>query len=63
MHIKNGIDIFAILQADKGPWERAQIPSINLSESVHASWLSGEGGKRRLSLYDACVTDVLNSYI
>ena len=36
---------------------------MNLSESVHASWLFGEGGKKKISLYDACVTDVLNSYI
>lgn len=51
------------VQANKSPWERAQIPSINFSESVHASWLSGEGGRRKISLYDACVTDVLNAYI
>lgn len=30
---------------------------------MHASWLAGEGGKRKISLYDACVTDVINSYI
>ena len=30
---------------------------------MHASWLAGEGGKRKLSLYDACVSDVLNAYI
>ena len=28
-----------------------------------ARWLAGEGGKRKLSLYDACVNDVLNAYI
>lgn len=30
---------------------------------MHASWLAGEGYKRKISLYDACVTDVINSYI
>lgn len=55
--------MFIIVQNEMSPWERAQVPSINLSESVHASWLSGEGGKKKISLYDACVSDVLNSYI
>ena len=45
------------------PWEKAQIPNTNLSESIHASWLSGEGGKKKISLYDACVADVINAYI
>lgn len=45
------------------PWERAQIPSTNLSESIHASWLAGEGGHKKITLYDACVTDVINAYI
>lgn len=52
-----------VAQEIESPWIRAQIPSVNLSESVHSSWLSGKGGKKKLSLYDACVTDVLNSYI
>lgn len=30
---------------------------------MHASWLAGEGYKRKISLYDACVTDIINSYI
>ena len=30
-----------------GPWERAQIPNTNLSESVHASWLAGKGGNKK----------------
>ena len=34
-----------------------------MSESVHASWLAGEGGSKEISLYDGCVTDVINSYI
>lgn len=55
--------MFIIVQNEMSPWERAQVPSINLSESVHACWLSGEGGKKKISLYDACVSDVLNSYI
>ena len=45
------------------PWEKAQIPNTNLSESIHASWLAGEGGSKKISLYDACVTDVINAYI
>ena len=34
-----------------------------MSKSIHASWLPGEGGQRKISLYDACVSDVLNAYI
>ncbi len=45
------------------PWEKAQIPTTNLSESIHASWLSGEGGAHKISLFDACVTDVINAYL
>ena len=50
-------------QDSYSPWERAKIPNTNLSESVHASWLVGEGGIRKISLFDACVTDVINSYM
>ena len=50
-------------QDSYSPWERAKIPNTNLSESVHASWLAGEGGTRKISLFDACVTDVINSYM
>ena len=50
-------------QDSYSPWERAKIPNTNLSESVHASWLAGEGGIRKISLFDACVTDVINSYM
>ena len=57
------LTVFKFGQIERSPWERAQIPNINLSESVHASWLAGEGGKRKITLYDACVTDVINSYI
>ena len=45
------------------PWEKARIPTTNLSESIHASWLSGEGGAQKISLFDACVTDVVNVYM
>ena len=51
------------LQSSLSPWEKAQVPTINLSESIHASWLSREGGVRKISLFDACVTDVINDYM
>lgn len=34
-----------------------------MSESIHASWLAGEGGAKKISLFDACVTDVINAYM
>lgn len=51
------------MQSALSPWEKAQIPTTNLSESIHASWLSGEGGAHKISLFDACVTDVVNAYM
>ena len=48
---------------DVGPWERAKTPNTNLSKSVHASWRIGKGGNKKISLYDVCVTDVINSYM
>lgn len=33
-----------------------------MSETKHASWLAGEGYRQKISLYDACVTDLINAY-
>ena len=55
--------IFLYGQDSYSPWERVKNPNTNQSESVHASWLAGEGGIRKISLFDACVTDVINSYM
>ena len=38
-------------------------PRTNLAESKHGSWLAGEGFRRRISLYDACTTDLANSIL
>ena len=45
------------------PWEQAHVPRTNLSKSFHASWLVGEGYKKKIALYNACVSNVVNSYI
>ena len=39
------------------------IPTTNLAETKHASWLAGEGYKQILSLYDACVSDLANALL
>ena len=33
-----------------------------MSETKHASWLAEEGYNQKISLYDACVTDLINAY-
>lgn len=33
-----------------------------MSETKYASWLAGEGYRQKISLYDACVTDLINAY-
>ncbi len=43
--------------------EGANTPRTNLAESKHGSWLAGEGFKRRISLYDACTTDLANAVL
>ena len=41
----------------------AFLPTTNLAETKHASWLAGEGNKDMLSLYDACVSDLANALL
>lgn len=43
--------------------EGANTPRTNLSESKHGSWLAGEGGRTKISLYDACVSDLANALL
>lgn len=38
-------------------------PTVNLSESKHGSWKAGEGGRKNISLYDACATDLFNAIL
>lgn len=44
------------------PIVNAVVPQTNLSESKHGSWLAREGYKHTISLYDACVNDLVNAY-
>lgn len=41
----------------------ARTPRTNLAESVHGSWLAGEGQRKQISLYDAAVTDLANAIL
>lgn len=40
--------------------DHANTPRTNLAESKHGSWLAGEGFRRKISLYDACTTNMAN---
>ncbi|KAJ7570138.1 hypothetical protein O6H91_01G110800 [Diphasiastrum complanatum] len=39
------------------------MPTVNLSESWHGSWLAAEAYRSQLSLYDACVGDLVNAIL
>ena len=39
------------------------VPTTNLSESKHASWLASVGNKQLLNVYDACVSDLANALL
>lgn len=52
----------AFNEQDGEPIVNALVPRTNLSEAKHASWLAGEGYKNKISLYDACVSDLINAY-
>ena len=41
----------------------AFIPTTNLSETKHASWLASLGNKQMLNIYDACVSDLANALL
>ena len=41
----------------------AFVPTTNLSESKHASWLASVGNKQMLNVYDACVSDLANALL
>ena len=43
--------------------DQAQTPRTNLAESMHGSWLAGEGYKEKISLYDACISDMANALL
>lgn len=43
--------------------DSAFVPSTNLSETKHASWLASVGNKQMLNLYDACVSDLANALL
>lgn len=47
----------------KSSIEEAHTPRSNLSESMHGSWLAGEGYKDKITLYDACVSDMANALL
>lgn len=38
-------------------------PRTNFSEAKHGSWLAGEGNRAKISLYDACVSDMANALL
>ena len=40
--------------------DNVDMPTVNLSESKHSSWKAGQGGRKKISLYDTCATDMLN---
>ena len=43
--------------------DQAQTPRTNLAESMHGSWLAGEGYKEKITLYDACISDMANALL
>ena len=49
-------------EQDGEPIVSALVPQTNLSKAKHASWLVGEGYKHKISLYDACVSYLINAY-
>ena len=40
-----------------------ETPTTNLSESKHGSWFAGEGFRKKISLYDACTSDLANAVL
>ena len=57
-----GLSLCNGFSQDGEPIVNALIPWTNLSEAKHASSLAGEGYKHKISLYDACVLDLINAY-
>ena len=43
--------------------ESAFVPTTNLSETKHASWLASIGNKQMLNVYDACVSNLANALL
>ena len=43
--------------------DQAHTPRTNLAESMHGSWLAGEGYKEKITLYDACISDMANALL
>ncbi len=39
--------------------DRYLVPCSNLSESIHGSWLATNNGVKYMSLYDACLSNLV----
>ena len=54
------IEIFLDIQEVK---DKSKVPTCNLAEVVHASWLAGKGFQGSMKLYEASVSDIAQALL